>query len=1088
MVAGIDADSSDSSYDLLAGALGEERVLRLSPARGGFGGAVKAALASLAPASRDGDASGDWIWLLHDDAAPDPEALAELLHAVERAPSVTIAGCKQLDWDEPRRLIDVGLSVSRWAERVTLIDLDELDQGQYDGRSDMFAVNSAGMLVRRDVWEALKGFDPAVPGVGDDVDLCWRNRLAGNRVVVVPGARMFHAARRPRALGNAAAARQAQVHLRLKHAPVWQVPFLALGALLGSLLRFVLTVLAKDPGYGATQLVATVAALLRPAALWRSRRSAARTRTVSRSVPRALRTSRRDVWAHRRSLLESLAPDDVVGDGSGSDSRGFEPSGDSTDDFAALATAERGWAGTGALISALLLLAASLISFSRLFGAEAATGGALLPVSDSLGEIWHNASAWWISLGPGFAGHGDPFDYVIWLLGVLGFGDASLAVIWTLLLALPLAGLGAWFVAASLTRRRWPRFVAALAWAAAPSLQVALAQGRLGAVLAHLLIPAVVLGMIRALGLAKGAAGAQAAEPAEHRGADRPAKPGTNGVPSWTAAAAAGLALAALAACSPLLFPVAVLAVLAVTALMPRRAKTLWWSLLPGAALLLPFVLSALQTPRALLADPGVPLPFDPAPLWEQLLGQPVRFDAAAGITGLGALPSGGAWALAAALVLGGPLVLAAAVALFVPGRRAWLARGFWLVALLALAAGWLAGRVPAAQTGNTLVAPFPGPAVSLACFALLAAAVAGADELLRRLAGRRGGRAAQPAVRAAVVVVAAVLALVPALGTALYTARNLTDPGTPAAALQPDGSAQAARGAAGLGTARLVGPGPQRTLPATATDRGTGPEQSRSLVLSVDDDGAVTSALMRGAGTTLDRLSAIAAARGITGAPGAEKVAPDDAATTDLRSAVATVVAATGVDPRASLERLGAGFVVLQHSNTAAELLAGRIDSVPGLDSIGQTDAGWLWRVTPPAADGVKAPDAVYRARLVDSQGRTLAGINSELTDIDTTVPRGPEGRQLVLAERSDRGWAAYLNGRKLTSTTSGWAQSFTVPASGGHLEVRHDSDWAPWLAALQIIVLGLTVLLAVPLRARRRRSGISRDEGALRREGAHV
>ena len=141
-----------------------------------------------------------------------------------------MAGCKQLDWHAERRLINVGLSTSRWAERLTLIDADELDQGQYDGRSDTFAVNSAGMLVRRDIWEELRGFDPALPGSGDDVDFCWRNRLAGHRVVVVPGAKMFHVAHRPRALGNATAARKAQVHLRLKHAAGWKVPLHAAGA------------------------------------------------------------------------------------------------------------------------------------------------------------------------------------------------------------------------------------------------------------------------------------------------------------------------------------------------------------------------------------------------------------------------------------------------------------------------------------------------------------------------------------------------------------------------------------------------------------------------------------------------------------------------------------------------------------------------------------------------------------------------------------------------------------------------------------------------------------------------------------------
>jgi GT2 family glycosyltransferase len=234
---GVDTGSRDNSLALLDQAFGEANVTTFQQGRAGMGDAVKAGLAALAPRNgdpgdsvpqdsvpRDSDrpaADAEWIWLLHDDAAPAPEALAELLHAVERAPSVTVAGCKQLDWHARRRLIDVGLSTSRWAERLTLIEADELDQGQYDGRSDTFAVNSAGMLVRRDVWEELGGFDAALPGTGDDVDFCWRNRLAGHRVVVVPTARMFHVSHRPHALGSASAARKAQVYLRLMHTVWW---------------------------------------------------------------------------------------------------------------------------------------------------------------------------------------------------------------------------------------------------------------------------------------------------------------------------------------------------------------------------------------------------------------------------------------------------------------------------------------------------------------------------------------------------------------------------------------------------------------------------------------------------------------------------------------------------------------------------------------------------------------------------------------------------------------------------------------------------------------------------------------------------
>lgn len=117
---------------------------------------------------------------------------------------------------------------------------------------------------------------------------------------------------------------------------------------------------------------------------------------------------------------------------------------------------------------------------------------------------------------------------------------------------------------------------------------------------------------------------------------------------------------------------------------------------------------------------------------------------------------------------------------------------------------------------------------------------------------------------------------------------------------------------AASLGASRQVRAVETATLPATAVDRGVGPERTRTLVITSGEQGEFTSSLMRGAGTTLDSLSTIASARTISGAPGREEMNTDDAATASLRRAVATIVASTGVDPRADLEQLGAGFVVL--------------------------------------------------------------------------------------------------------------------------------------------------------------------------------
>ena len=1089
---GVDTGSTDNSLDMLREAFGQGNVTTFQQAKSGFGAAVQAGLHELA---HDQDATGDdhgnragsvdWIWLLHDDAAPAPDALAELLHAVERAPSVTVAGCKQLGWDNERHLVDVGLSTSRWAERLTLIDADEVDQGQYDARTDTFAVNSAGMLIRRDVWELLQGFDPALPGSGDDVDFCWRNWLAGNRVVVVPSARMFHVEHRPHGLGTSSAARKAQIHLRLKHAPWWKVPFQAAGALFGAIVRLMLSILVKEPGYGFSQFTATVAALVRPVAIARGRRVAASTRRVHRSVVRGLQTSTREVRSNRRSLLEAIRPSDDPS--AVSDLLAPEPSGDAADDFASLATNERGWVGTGAVAAALLALAAALVGLLGLLRSGVVAGGGLIPLSATPGDIWANASTWWISLGAGLPGHGDPFGYVLWLLSLAGGGDGNSAMAWLLILAMPLSAVGAWFAAGALTTKRRFRTVAALAWSAAPALLVAINEGRAGALVAHVMMPLLLLGLLRASGSAIGHVNSHPVSSLSRRPAPILGKPGINGTPSWTAAAAGGLVMAVVTASAPSLLGPIVVAVILAAVILGQRGKTLWWSLLPTVALFVPYGISVLDRPRALLADPGLPLTFEAAPFWQQLLGQPLAFDLDGGLTGLsffgpGAVP----WALLLALLVSAPVLVLAVTALFLPGKRTALARVFWVAALATLASGWLVGHVATGVNNNVIVGPFTGPAVSAAGMLLLGAAVIGADKLFsapRRTTDSSGPRL--PMRRVASGLVLTLLVAGPLAGMAAWAGQNVLQR-SPAPGLST--SANAAEPASSLGAERQVWPVDSSTLPATAVDRGQGPERTRTLVITSGEQGAFTSSLMRGAGTTLDSLSTIASARTIIGAPGREDIVDDDAATASLRRAVATIVASSGVDPRADLEQLGAGFVVLKAADNAAQLTASRIDAVPGLVAVGQTDAGWLWRVSPRNQPAATAAETAHRVRIIDADGKTMANLPAEEVSVDAAVPAGGEGRKLVLAERSDPGWTASMDGKQLKTATSGWSQAFELPANGGELEVRYTNPWALWFGIMQAVVIGLTLLLAIPMPARRTRTGMSRDEVSLRKEYSSV
>jgi hypothetical protein len=500
--------------------------------------------------------------------------------------------------------------------------------------------------------------------------------------------------------------------------------------------------------------------------------------------------------------------------------------------------------------------------------------------------------------------------------------------------------------------------------------------------------------------------------------------------------------------------------------------------LLPTAALFIPFGLSTLDRPRALLADPGLPLGFDAAPLWQQLLGQPLEFGPASGLAGLPFFAGSTVpWALLLALLVAVPVVLLAVAGAALPGSRAGMARSLWVVATIALAGGWLASHVATGMNADTMVTPFPGPAVSAAVFALLGAGVLGAERLLdtadRAVARTPSHKGALQSAAAFGVVL---LLAGPLAGMAAWSAQNLLRSSVV--------TAQTPTASTALGTTRLVEAAGARTLPATAIDRGTGPEQTRTVMISTGENGTYDASLMRGAGTTLDSLSAIASVRNILGAPGSETVREDDDVTAAVRRVVATLVAGQGVDPRGDLEQLGAGFIVLRAADTAAQLTASRMDAVPGLVAVGQTDVGWLWRVTPLNQPALEAADVAHRVRIVDADGAAISLVPSGYDDVEAAVPEGPEGRLVVLAERADPGWSAWLDGRRLTSTTSGWSQAFTLPASAGHLTVRYENPWALWSGIAQFTVFGLTVMLAIPMPAPRQRTGISRDEGSLRKE----
>jgi len=187
-VLAVDDASSDETCEILERALGDRRVIAL-PTALGLAGAFHAAMDQ--PAASE----ADLVLLLHDDAALDPDAVERLVEAAVGIPGldrVGVVGCKVVDRDEPRRLLDVGRSADVFGHAYSPLQADEIDQGQFDRVLEVLCVSTTAMLISREAWKRAGPLDERFAPDHQGLDLCWRVRLGGLRVLMMPLARVRH--------------------------------------------------------------------------------------------------------------------------------------------------------------------------------------------------------------------------------------------------------------------------------------------------------------------------------------------------------------------------------------------------------------------------------------------------------------------------------------------------------------------------------------------------------------------------------------------------------------------------------------------------------------------------------------------------------------------------------------------------------------------------------------------------------------------------------------------------------------------------------------------------------------------------------
>ncbi len=697
---GVDTGSRDRSGAVLAELIGQDAVFGMDRLAG-YGEAVAVAVQH-ASRRRSGVTDPgltrvEWIWLLHDDCEPAPDALENLLRAASRDRSVVVVGPKVLDGQDRRTLREVGVSIDRAGRRVTGIDPGEIDQGQHDHKRSVLAVGSAGMLVRRDVWDRLGGFDPGLKFFRDDIDFCWRVQAAGLRVQVATDAILYHrelAARRRRPIDSGKSRRfdrQNALYVLAVNLPLLTMLRVVGGSVVGSLIRATYFLLTKQLDLAEAYAFSVLGLFAHPIRLIRGRRRRAAGMAEGYYAVRMFIPPARTLFrlAEKLAGLVSNGPPQVT---HGRHQATVEESEEDEQFVDQPSVARRIIGNRGVQLFTVLLLIA-LIAERRLLGASPLGGGALVPAWGGASALWQEYLAGFHAVSVGSTASAPPYLAVVAALATLLGGQAWLAVDVLLLGCVPLAGVTAYCATRWVASAIPVRILLAASYALLPVATGAVAAGRLGTATAFTLLPLIAVSAGRML----------TAAPRQARRA------------AW----ATGLLVAVAAAFAPLTWVLGV--VLAVGALAARRwlvavnPVNVAIVVVTPLFVLFPWSLRLLTTPSGFLSEAGVSTP-----------GLTTR---GLSPTALLALSPGGPGVPPVWVTIGLGLAL---LALLLPIRRTGLLIAGWVVAIAGILAAVLVSRVSVTPlAGGQPASGWPGVATAVAALGLLLASAPAAQWLV---------------------------------------------------------------------------------------------------------------------------------------------------------------------------------------------------------------------------------------------------------------------------------------------------------------------------------------------------------------------
>jgi GT2 family glycosyltransferase len=187
----VDDGSSDGTVKAVSENHPEVKSVRI-PHGVGFAGAVNAGVSS---------SHGDLIWLLNSDTVVGPRAVERLISSFDRDPRLGISGAMlsypdgRAQWSGGRFpgilwLFGQASGLPGLLGRMPIWRKMKPVSGT--ATLDVDWVTGAAMALRREVWSGVGPLHDDYLSYCQDLDLCWRAKLQGWKVNILPDVRVIH--------------------------------------------------------------------------------------------------------------------------------------------------------------------------------------------------------------------------------------------------------------------------------------------------------------------------------------------------------------------------------------------------------------------------------------------------------------------------------------------------------------------------------------------------------------------------------------------------------------------------------------------------------------------------------------------------------------------------------------------------------------------------------------------------------------------------------------------------------------------------------------------------------------------------------